>query len=74
MARDTCNVLVAGDFDYHIDNNSYNDTRRFLDRLKAGYLTQHVEFSTHVAGYNNDLLITRSYDAFLKKIIIIVQP
>ena len=74
MARDTSNVLVAGDFDYHMDNNSNNDTRRILDRLKAGYLTQHVEFSTHVAGYNNDLLITRSYDAFLKKIIIIVQP
>ena len=38
MAMDTSNLLVAGDFNFHMDDESNNDTRRFLDLLKAGTL------------------------------------
>ena len=52
-----------------MDDESNNDTRRFLDRLKAGYLTHEVEGPTHVARHTIDLLIIRSPDAFLNTII-----
>ena len=53
-----------------MDDESNNDTRRFLDRLKAGDLTHHVEGPTHVARHTIDLLIIHSSDAFLNNIII----
>ena len=68
MAMDTSNLLVAGDFYFHIDNISNNDTRRFLDLLEVAYLKQHVEGPTHVAGHTIDLLITRSSNTFLNNI------
>ena len=62
---DTSNVLVAGDFNFLMDNISNNDTRRFLDLLEVADLKQHVEGPTHVAGHTIDLLITRSSNIFL---------
>ena len=50
-----------------MDDESNNDTMRFLDVLKA-VPTQHVEGPTHVAVHIIDLLITRSSDAFLTSI------
>ena len=68
MAMDTSNLLVAGDFNFHMDTISNNDTRRFLDILEVADLRQHVEGPTHVAGHTIDLLITRSSNTFLNKI------
>ena len=33
MAMDTTNLLIAGDFNLHMDDESNNDTRRFLDQM-----------------------------------------
>ena len=68
MAMDASNLLVAGDFNFHLDDKLNNDTRRCIDLLKPGNLTQHVEGPTHVAGHTIDLLITRSSNAFLNNI------
>ena len=38
MAIDTSNVLAADDFNFHMDDESNNDSRRFLDLLKDGAL------------------------------------
>ena len=70
MTMDTCNILVGGDLNFRLDNESNNNTRRFLDLLKDGYLAQYIEGRTHVAEYTIDLLITRSSDAFLNNISI----
>ena len=48
MAMDTSNLLVAGDFKFHMDNLSNNDTRRFLDLLEVADLKQHVEGARHM--------------------------
>ena len=42
---DTSNLLGAGDyiFNFHMDDEYNNDTRRFLGLLKVGDLIQHVE-------------------------------
>ena len=73
MAMDTSNVLVAVDFNFHMDNISNNDTRRFLDLLEVADLYQHVEdptivCPTDVAGHTIDFLITRLSNSFLNNI------
>ena len=68
MAMDTSNLLVAGDFNFHMDNISNNNTRRFLDLLEVADLKQHVECPTRVAGPTIDLLITQSSNTFLNNI------
>ena len=45
---DTSNVLVAGDFNFHMDDESNNDTRRVLDLLKAGDLSQYEAASSQL--------------------------
>ena len=65
---DTCKVLVAGDVNVRVDNESNNDTRRFLDLLNAGYLTQNLEGRTRDVENPVDLLTTRSSDAFRNNI------
>ena len=61
-------------FNFHMNDESNNDTGHFLDLLKAGDLTQHVEGPTHVAGHTMDLMITRSADVFLNNIGIDIDP
>ena len=68
VAMDTCKVLVAGDVNVRVDNESNNDTRRFLDLLNAGYLTQNLEGRTRDVENPVDLLTTRSSDAFRNNI------
>ena len=70
---DTSNLLIASEFDFHLDDKPHNDNRRCIDLLKPGVLTQHVEGPTHVAGHTIDLLITRSSDAFLNNIRIYIS-
>ena len=59
---DTSNMLIAGDFNLHMDNELNNDTKRFVDILEAADLTRHVEDPTHAAGHTIYLFITRSSD------------
>ena len=64
---DTSNLLIAGEFNMHIDEGSNTDTKYFLAILKAADLTQHVKERTHTAGLTIDL-ISRSTDTFLGNI------
>lgn len=52
-------LLIAGDFNFHIDNIDNADTRHFLDFLESANMTQHVTGSTHSKGHTLDLIITR---------------
>ena len=63
MGMDTSNLLIAGDFNMHMDEGSNTDTKHFLAFLKAADLTQHVEENT--VGHTIYLLISRSADTFL---------
>lgn len=52
-------ILIAGDFNFHIDNIDNTDARNFLDFLESATMTQHVTGSTHSKGHTLDLIITR---------------
>ena len=58
----TSALLVAGDFNFHIDEPNDCDARRFLQVLESFDLIQHVSEVTHKNGHILDLIITRSHE------------
>ena len=53
-------LIITGDFNFHVDNPSCPSVFPFLTLLETFNLTQHVSFPTHVSGHTLDLLITKS--------------
>ena len=55
-------LLIAGDFNFHVDDAQSRDAAKFSDLLESCDLQQHVTTATHVRGHTLDLLITRADD------------
>lgn len=53
-------LLIAGDFNIHMDRANDSDKVKMDNLLSMFYLSQHVKTPTHRAGHCLDLLITRS--------------
>ena len=53
-------LLLAGDFNFHIDQPDDSDARCFLRVLESFDLMQHVTGPTHYDGHSLDLVITRA--------------
>ena len=49
-------LLVAGDFNFHVDDQEDDHARRFLQVLELFDLTQQVSHSTHKYGNTLDLI------------------
>ena len=58
-------LLIVGDFNYHVNSVSDVNSRNFLALLSAFNLQQHVSFPTHRAGHTLDLILTRASDSFV---------
>ena len=54
-----CRVLLAGDYNIHMDDKEDRDTITMTDMLTSAGLRQHVNTATHKNGHILDLLITR---------------
>lgn len=59
-------LLIAGDFNIHVDNFDDFNANRFKELLECTGFTQHVNDSTHIHGHTLDLIITRSTELLLK--------
>ena len=53
------NVLLLGDFNYHVNAETNAYTKEFLGLLECFGLKNHVEVKTHIKGNTLDLVITR---------------
>ena len=53
------NILIVGDFKFHVDNTRNSDTITFNKILESFNLQQHVNEPTHKQGHTLDLIITR---------------
>ena len=54
-------LVIAGDFNFHLDNPSDVDAAKFSDLLATcGQVVQHVSVPTHSSVHILDLIITRS--------------
>ena len=62
LVSTTSALLVAGDFNFHIDEPNDCDARRFLQVLESFDLIQHVSEATHKKGHILDLIITRTHE------------
>ena len=53
-------LVIAGDFNFHMDDPSDADAKKLNDLLETFSLSQHVTFVTHISGNWLDLIITRA--------------
>jgi hypothetical protein len=58
-------LLIAVNFNFHVNIPTDMDSVKFLDLLHSMGLCQHVTFPIHVSGNTLDLLITRETDLVL---------
>ena len=52
-------LIICGDFNFHVDDNSNRESLKFLSILDNFNLMQHINFPTHKLGHTLDLFITR---------------
>ena len=52
------NVVIAGDFNLHIDSDEDPVAQLFIDMMAALGLDCHVDFPTHENGHSLDLIFT----------------
>lgn len=52
-------MLVSGDFNFHLDDPSDADARKFMELMDTFGLLQHITTPTHVSGHILDLIISR---------------
>ena len=55
-------IVIAGDFNIHVDVVDDSETIKLLDLLDCHDLRQHVHEPTHVDGHTLDLIMTRCAD------------
>ena len=53
------NIIIAGDFNIHIDDKNDLDSEQFRDLLEVMGLDQHVHFPTYVSGHTLDLILSK---------------
>ena len=54
------NIVIAGDFNLHIDNDKDPEAQLFIDMMAALGLDGHVDFPTHENGHSLDLVFTET--------------
>ena len=55
----TGQLLIVGDFNYHVEDGTDREARQFIDMVSSFNLVQHVTGPTHKHGHTLDLVITR---------------
>ena len=54
------NVLILGDFNFHVDCPSEFYVKKFLELLNIRCLSQWINEPTHIAGHTLDLVISKN--------------
>lgn len=67
------NLLISGDFNFHVDDVKNRDAMAFLDLLDSAGLQQRVIGSTHKHGHTLDLIIVREGDTLLTEVTDIIK-
>lgn len=62
------NLLIVGNFKYHMDDTRNLDTVKFNKVLESFSLVQHVNGPTHKKGHILDLIITRVVEELVTSI------
>ena len=65
LALNPGNLIITGDFNFHVDDTNDRDAVRFLDLLEATGYQQKVVGATHKHGHTLDLMIVRQEASLL---------
>ena len=66
----TGKLIMAGDFNIHLDNPKDSFVSNFCDIIQSANLLQHVKGSTHKRGHTLDLIITRSIENTIQDVCV----
>ncbi|XP_064639772.1 uncharacterized protein LOC135495242 [Lineus longissimus] len=58
-------LVVCGDFNFHVNDDSDNNAKRFLELLDTFGLDQHVLGPTHISGNTLDLILSRRCESLV---------
>ena len=58
-------LVIAGDFNIHVDDPSDKEAADFLSLIESFGLKQHVSYPTHRTGHTLDLVLTRDRDSLV---------
>ncbi|XP_063960265.1 uncharacterized protein LOC135155265 [Lytechinus pictus] len=61
-------LIIAGDFNIHIEKSNRAEVLNFLDILRMSKLRNHITCSTHMAGHTLDLVISRDDDSLVSSV------
>jgi exonuclease III len=61
-------LLIVGDFNLHMENQSNRDANQFRELIFSLNLQQHVKTPTHDHGHTLDLVITRDSESLIEAI------
>ena len=61
-------LVIVGDFNYHMDDNSVQAAKRFADLIDSVNLCQLVNSPTHRNGHTLDLIITRATENLVQDV------
>ena len=67
ISLDKNRLIVAGDFNIHVDKVSDPSVRNLSEILSSFGLTQYVDFPTHTSGHCLDLIITKQDDSLIHR-------
>ena len=67
-------LIITGDFNFHLDDPNDSNSRTFLEILDEHSLSQHVVGATHVRGHTLDVVIARESSQLLHDRPFIFDP
>ena len=66
-------LVIAGDFNFHIDDLNHPDALKLTDLLESVNLIQHVKSPTHRCGHTLDLIITRKEEDIMADVRVLAD-
>ena len=66
-------LVIAGDFNFHVDDLNNRDAPKFTDLLESVNLIQHVKSPTHRHGHTLDLIITRKEEDMIADVQVLAD-
>ena len=66
-------LVIAGDFNFHVDDLNHRDALKFTDLLESVNLIQRVKSPTHRHGHTLDLIITRKEEDMIADVQVLAD-
>ena len=66
-------LVIAGDFNFHVNDLNHRDALKFTDLLESVNLIQHFKSPTYRHGHTLDLIITRKEEDLIPHVQVLAD-